>query len=426
MKKKWYAFICLLTLSSAGISAQEAAENKCTFYVGGGLGLYVGSMRVSGLDESEFPSSKGSTSAVYSLFVQGEFGRQKNYVVRPQLSFLTRGGSLTDIGNGYGGSGVDDVFYRVKAHYVDFRIPVLYQFGKAGSKVRPYAGLTPILGFATGGDIRLQEDYKDFSYVGYQVDLNKSNFAPVYFAFAPTVGVRFNFHTGSQAQNILFVGLEASYQIGLTDTYGSDEKNGKAKDVVNGYKFQYAGTRKFSGFELQATVGIPFSAFRRAKAAPKTEPAPVVQVIAPKPVEQPKPKAEEKPCYTLEEITEMINSNKSVVGKTICAVDAINFDFGKSTIKRESHEYLDRLAETLMHTNSSVVVKGHTDNVGSDDFNMNLSKKRAEAVVKYLVGKGIPKDRLSYEYYGASRPIKDNDTEEGRTYNRRVEFEIQK
>jgi len=385
-------------------------------------------MSVSGLDDSKFPGSEGHTSAVYTLFVQGEFGQQTNYVVRPQLSFLTRGGSLTGIkafGN-YNNAIVDDVFYRVKAHYVDFRIPVLYQFGKTDSWIRPYAGLAPILGFATGGDIRLQEDLKDFSYSGYQVDLNKSNFASAYFAFAPIVGARFNFHAGKQGQHRLFVGVEASYQIGLTDTYGSAEKDGKALDVVNGARFQYEGTRKFSGFELNVTVGVPFSVFRRTKSVAKAEPAPVVQAIAPKPIEQPKPKVEERPCYTLEEITEMIDKRQSVVGKTICAVDAINFDFGKSTIKTESYQYLDRLAETLLHTNSSVVVKGHTDNVGSDSFNMTLSKKRAEAVVKYLTKKGIDKSRLSYEYYGSSRPIKDNDTEEGRTYNRRVEFEIQK
>ena len=73
-----------------------------------------------------------------------------------------------------------------------------------------------------------------------------------------------------------------------------------------------------------------------------------------------------------------------------------------------------------------VEVKGHTDNVGSEEFNMKLSKDRAEAVVKRLVKKGVQRSNLSYSYYGMSRPLTDNDTEEGRKLNRRVEFEILK
>ena len=132
----------------------------------------------------------------------------------------------------------------------------------------------------------------------------------------------------------------------------------------------------------------------------------------------------EKPCYTLEEITEMVDRNESVVGKTICAIDVINFDFAKSNIKMESFEYLDKIAAILIKTQVRVEVKGHTDNVGSEEVNMKLSKERAKSVVNYLVRKGVGKDKISYSYYGMSEPLTTNDTEEGRTMNRRVEFEI--
>ncbi|MFX7844999.1 hypothetical protein ABTK14_22370, partial [Acinetobacter baumannii] len=85
-------------------------------------------------------------------------------------------------------------------------------------------------------------------------------------------------------------------------------------------------------------------------------------VYVPKPVVE--EKAEEKPCYTLEEIIEMMAKNQNVRGKTICAIDAVNFDYGKSSIKSESYDYLDKLAQTIIRTNASIKVKGHTDNIG--------------------------------------------------------------
>ena len=120
----------------------------------------------------------------------------------------------------------------------------------------------------------------------------------------------------------------------------------------------------------------------------------------------------------------MVDRSESVVGKTICAIDVINFDFAKSNIKMESFEYLDKIAAILIKTQVRVEVKGHTDNVGSEEVNMKLSKERAKAVVNYLVRKGVGKDKISYSYYGMSEPLTTNDTEEGRTMNRRVEFEI--
>jgi tetratricopeptide (TPR) repeat protein len=69
-------------------------------------------------------------------------------------------------------------------------------------------------------------------------------------------------------------------------------------------------------------------------------------------------------------------------------------------------------------------INGHTDNVGNEEYNMRLSKKRTLAVYSYLCTMGIPADRLSYAFYGNLCPIDSNDTEEGRANNRRVEFEV--
>jgi outer membrane protein OmpA-like peptidoglycan-associated protein len=74
----------------------------------------------------------------------------------------------------------------------------------------------------------------------------------------------------------------------------------------------------------------------------------------------------------------------------------------------------------------SIEVYGHTDNLGSEEYNLELSLKRAVNVVTYLVEYGIASDRLSYKGFGHSSPIADNNTEKGRKKNRRVEFYIVK
>jgi len=70
----------------------------------------------------------------------------------------------------------------------------------------------------------------------------------------------------------------------------------------------------------------------------------------------------------------------------------------------------------------NVEVAGHTDSVGTDEHNMDLSQRRAEAVRAYLIGKGISAERLVAKGYGESQPVADNDTEAGRFKNRRVEL----
>ena len=120
----------------------------------------------------------------------------------------------------------------------------------------------------------------------------------------------------------------------------------------------------------------------------------------------------------------MIADGQSVVGKTIYAIDDITFNFAQSTIRPESFGYLNRLARTIVKTNSRVLVSGHTDSAGSDEVNMKLSKERAEAVLEYLVKQGVSRRKLSYDFYGKSRPISDNSTSGGRALNRRVEFTI--
>lgn len=103
----------------------------------------------------------------------------------------------------------------------------------------------------------------------------------------------------------------------------------------------------------------------------------------------------------------------------------IEFDFGKSEVSAESEKDIELIAESMKkNPEMKIAVNGHTDDKGSDDYNMKLSLDRAKSVVQKLIDYGINKDRLSAVGYGKSRPIAPNDSDENRKRNRRTEFEI--
>ena len=110
----------------------------------------------------------------------------------------------------------------------------------------------------------------------------------------------------------------------------------------------------------------------------------------------------------------------------IIITEQVHFETGKATIKRESYDILDAVIK-VMNENPQIVkirVEGHTDDRGTDEFNLKLSDDRANSVMNYLVEHGVAAGRLEAVGYGESRPIKDNETAEGRAANRRVEFTI--
>jgi outer membrane protein OmpA-like peptidoglycan-associated protein len=113
-------------------------------------------------------------------------------------------------------------------------------------------------------------------------------------------------------------------------------------------------------------------------------------------------------------------------GATI-RLNNIFFDFAESTLRAESQPELNRAAQFLRDNPSIIIeVGGHTDNVGADDSNMQLSENRARVVMEYMVAQGIPAERMTSKGYGESKPIGKNSSEEGRQMNRRVEFTIVK
>ena len=101
------------------------------------------------------------------------------------------------------------------------------------------------------------------------------------------------------------------------------------------------------------------------------------------------------------------------------------FDTNKSEIKSQFASTLDQIAATLRdNPNTIVCVIGYTDSTGSDEYNQNLSVRRAQSVTSFLSSKGVSGARLTAAGLGERFPVASNDTEAGRTQNRRVEMYV--
>lgn len=104
---------------------------------------------------------------------------------------------------------------------------------------------------------------------------------------------------------------------------------------------------------------------------------------------------------------------------------ALNFDFDKSNVKPQYFELLNNLKDFIEQNNYEVTIVGHTDSVGSNQYNFGLSRRRAESVKAKLLEFGLSEERIvGIEAMGEEQPIATNDTSEGRAQNRRVEFKL--
>lgn len=164
-------------------------------------------------------------------------------------------------------------------------------------------------------------------------------------------------------------------------------------DGVPDYRDKCPGTPK--GVEVDKD-GCPLPVVAPAP-APAPAPAALAPVVAPEPAPAPPP------------------------AKLV--LTGVNFDFDMAVIRSDDVEKLDKDVATLKEWGDvKVEVAGHTDSIGTDEYNMGLSQRRAEAVRNYLVDKGVPAERLTVKGYGESQPVADNATSEGRFQNRRVEL----
>jgi OOP family OmpA-OmpF porin len=114
-----------------------------------------------------------------------------------------------------------------------------------------------------------------------------------------------------------------------------------------------------------------------------------------------------------------------IVLRDTLVLEGVNFAFDESVLTPESHETLDRVARALLESqwvNVRFEVAGHTSAVGTAEYNMALSERRAEAVRAYLVSRGVQNDRMVARGYGQTQPIFREGTEGDAWQNRRVEL----
>jgi outer membrane protein OmpA-like peptidoglycan-associated protein len=193
------------------------------------------------------------------------------------------------------------------------------------------------------------------------------------------------------------------------------------------------GQNKFDGSFQGLIVGIGGTfggspsreMLRAAKSEPMPTPAPTVAPPAPPPPAAPLPPRDtdgDRIADNLDKCPSTARGEK--VDPVGCAYNVridVLFESNSATLAGDSHAELDRLVAALDSTPTlSAIIEGHTDSVGSDAHNQDLSERRARTVANYLVARGVGATRLYPQGFGESRPIADNATAEGRAQNRRV------
>jgi outer membrane protein OmpA-like peptidoglycan-associated protein len=131
---------------------------------------------------------------------------------------------------------------------------------------------------------------------------------------------------------------------------------------------------------------------------------------------------EELRARLLQQFNLILETRDTARGLVVNMSDVL-FDFGKFTLRPLAREKLAKISGiVLAYPSLKLAVEGHTDSVGTEAFNQELSEKRAEAVRNYLTQQGVPESSTTATGFGKTRPIASNDTSEGRQQNRRVEL----
>jgi len=189
----------------------------------------------------------------------------------------------------------------------------------------------------------------------------------------------------------------------LPGTVGSVETEYESHSAMIGVRFYFSGSKE--------------------EAAPAETPPPevaVVPVIETPPAPPPPPSP---PCHGPDG-DKPLNLEGCKTGDTV-VLRGVNFEFNKSSLTINAKTILDQVADALTaRPDIKVEVDGHTDAKGSDSYNQQLSEKRASSVMRYLSGKGIAGSRMTAVGLGEAQPVADNETDEGRELNRRVELKV--
>ena len=372
------------------------------------------------------------------LFAHFQLG-ESNFSLRPEVTVIGRADSLV----------WKDVEYRMKAHYADFRLPIVYNFRFHNSCWSPYLMVVPEFCMAYGGKISYHAD--DFPN-GVTTKVTRADINDYDAGVMLGLGMDFLVRTGGMP---ILLSLEGGYNIGLLNTFAQREiKNNPdvAADNRSVIANNFFGaelwqeTRNNRGIEVAMRLAIPIDGSWKEKAKP------IDQVIDTTPktpdtvfviLEDTTPHVPDtvfvqvgtpdtndgityvkKDCYSFSEMYAFITLGVDISDKRICLFN-INFDFNSYKLRPESKQPLYDVAMMMKaYPEMRIKVYGHTDSLGTENYNYVLSLQRANAVIKYLKSQGIDSSRMEPEGLGKKYPIDSNQTPQGRFKNRRVEIEV--
>lgn len=196
--------------------------------------------------------------------------------------------------------------------------------------------------------------------------------------------------------------MYVSWGVGIQSRFG---ENVRLRTQLEGRYDNERGTRNAdNGFvDMIASVGLSFS-FGEPPRAP--QPAPPAEPVQPLPPPAPRPQPEPEVMFEFD--------------------STVLFDFDSSDLRGEARAELDRAADILAPRDDIILIEvaGHTDSIGTEEYNQDLSVRRAQSVADYLVQNGVSRDRLRVVGFGETRPKVSNDTPANRQQNRRVVLSI--
>ncbi len=434
--KKHGIFLAIAMLASMAVFAQEGVLPLPKYKFGFGLkgGVNIANMRYTFDEFADYENS---------FLVKPQFGVFIDIPVAPQFSI---GGEFDYYGRGvkmhkYVDEDYGNVDYRIDAQYFDVRMPLVYSF-KPRYMFTPYLVLAPGLAIAKGGTMSYTsgviagEDDNGVEYCeDLKLNLTKKNFRSLDFNLFLGAGI--NYPIPLANGNRLNIGLEAGYNWGFINTFSKDEldenptlaiKDPSTTGSVNVDNIIFQGITNQGGrFNrgIEVTLRIGLALFDGPKPHKTTNPQPVI-VEKTDTVVDTVVKYVHKECYTLDELADMLEHGKNIADKRACIFD-MKFEFDSDKLKNESKPILDKVYKMLKaDSDLRIQINGHTDSIGTDQYNQNLSERRAKSAANYLVNKGISRYRITCTGYGEDYPIDTNATEQGRARNRRVEIEFRK
>ncbi|TDU32049.1 outer membrane protein OmpA-like peptidoglycan-associated protein [Panacagrimonas perspica] len=264
-------------------------------------------------------------------------------------------------------------------------------FLKSSSSINPYVG---------GGAGMIDFELKDATYNGNR--LGKDNDTVFAWQLGAGVAWALSDRLDLTLDYRYLKSDDAQFDL-LPGTVGSVETEYESHSAMLGVRFYFSGSKQ--------------------EAAPAETPPPevgVVPVLEAPPVPPPAPSP---PCHGPDG-DKMLNLEGCKTGDTI-VLRGVNFEFNKSSLTINAKTILDQVADALAaRPDIKVEIDGHTDARGSDSYNQQLSEKRASTVTRYLAGKGIAGSRMTSVGLGEAQPVADNETDEGRELNRRVELKV--